>query len=121
MHAGWVFTTALGGSADPRHPVQPLQEVVGGELDLLVPPLGRAIDARDQSRTVHAPEVAEAERVARLGPVVRPLGKPEVPGGVLLEGVPGEMGVLSLLQRSGWTIEPIAPRLGTTGRGTDGR
>ena len=35
--------------------------------------------------------------------------------------LPGEMGVLSLLQRSGWTIEPIEPRLGTTGRGTDGR
>ena len=44
-----------------------LQQVVGGQLDLLVPPLRRAVHAGDQSAAMHAAEVAEDEGVAALG------------------------------------------------------
>ena len=87
---GFRITSFLLGA----HPVEALQEVVRGELDLLVPPLGRPVDARDQAGAVHPAEVAVDEGVPRLGLVVGALGEPEVPGGVLLPGVPLEVGVL---------------------------
>src|ERR1700757_1772083 len=48
-------------------PVQPLQQIVGGQLDLLVPPLGRPVQAGDDAHPVDAPEVAVDERVPGLG------------------------------------------------------
>ena len=60
---------AARNSAAPG--VELLQEVVGGELDLLVAPLGRPVQAGDQADAVDAPEVAVDERVAGLGLVVR--------------------------------------------------
>ena len=69
---------------------------MGGELDLLVPPLRGAVDAGDEARPVDPRQVPEDERVPGLGLVVRALGQPEVPGGVLLPGVPLEVGVLLL-------------------------
>ena len=67
--------------------VEALQQVVRGELDGLVPPLGRAVDAGDQARAVHTAEVAVDERVAGLRLVVRALGEAEMPGGVFVPRV----------------------------------
>ena len=69
------------------HAVEVLQQVVRRQLDVLVPPLGRAVDAGDERRAVDAPEVADDERVARLRPVVRALGEPEVPRGIVVPRV----------------------------------
>ena len=80
----------------PRDGIETLQELMRGQLDLLVPPLGGAVVAGDQAHAVQPPEVAVHERVARLRLVVRPLGEPEVPGGVLLPGVLLEERVLLL-------------------------
>src|SRR5262249_33547400 len=81
-------------SAGPR--VQQLKELVRGELDLLVPPLGRAVVAGDDPRAVDPAEVAVDEGVTRLPPVVRTLRQPEVPLRVLLPGVVREVGVLGV-------------------------
>ena len=62
MHAVWVFTTALGGSADPRHPVQPLQEVVGGELDSAPGGQEVASDERGMMPSVAAQDDARGVR-----------------------------------------------------------
>jgi hypothetical protein len=59
--------------------VEVLEEVVGGELDFLVSPLRRPVDAGDQTGAVDPAEVAVDERVARLGLIGRPLGEPQVP------------------------------------------
>src|SRR4051794_40213829 len=85
-----------GYPAPPSGPggVQQLQQVVGGQLDLLVPPLGRPVVAGDDAHPVHAAEVAVDERVAGLGLLGRALGEREVPRAVLGPGVPGQIGVL---------------------------
>ena len=57
-----------GQAADP---VEMLEQVVRGQLDLLVPPFRRPVDAGDQSGAVHPPEVAAHEGVAGLGLVGR--------------------------------------------------
>src|SRR5262249_34824411 len=67
--------------------VEQLQELVCGELDRLVAPLGCAVVAGDDAGPVDAAEVAVDERVACLRPVVRAVGEPEVPGGVLVPRV----------------------------------
>ena len=81
--------------------VEVLQQIVGGQLDLLVPPLGGPVVARDQAHAVQAAEVAVDERVPRLGLRARPLGEREVPRPVLVPRVPLQVRVLGL--RSGWT------------------
>lgn len=60
--------TALDGHAlgNPSGAVKILQEAVGRQLDLLVAPLGGAVDARDERRAVHPTEVTVDERVTRL-------------------------------------------------------
>src|SRR4029079_12273293 len=78
------------------HAVEVLQQLVGSQLDVLVPPLGRAVDAGDQPGPVHAPQVAVDEGVARLGLVVGALGETEVPGRVVLPRVRLEVGVLRI-------------------------
>ena len=67
---------------------------MGGQLDLLVPPLGRPVVAGDEAHPVDAPEVAVDEGVARLGLVGGAVGQAEVPRGVLLPRVRLEVGVL---------------------------
>ena len=64
------------------------------ELDRLVAPLGRPIDAGDQARPVDPLEVPADECVAGLRPVGRAVGQPEVPQGVLVPGVRLQEGVL---------------------------
>jgi hypothetical protein len=59
--------------------VEELQEFVGGQLDLLVPPLGRAEVAGDDARAVQAAEVAEYEGVAGLRLVRGAVGEPKMP------------------------------------------
>ena len=67
--------------------VELLQQLVGGELDRLVAPLGRTVVAGDEAAAVQAAEVAVDERVARLGVLGRALGQPEKPAGVLVPRV----------------------------------
>src|SRR6516162_3642168 len=55
-------TRPLEGPEGPNRglrgqPVQPLQQVMGSQLDLLVPPLGRPVQAGDDAHPVDAPEV----------------------------------------------------------------
>ena len=64
--------------------VELLEQIVGGELDVLVAPLGRPVDAGDQAGPVDPPEVAEHEGVAGLRLVGGPDGQPEVPRRVLV-------------------------------------
>jgi two-component system, OmpR family, sensor kinase len=89
-----------------RQPVQPLQELVGGELDLLVPPLGGPVHAGDDAHPVDAPEIPVDEGVPGLGLVGGPLGQAEVPAGVLFPGVPLQVGVL--VARARLDVTPVA-------------
>ena len=86
-----------------RHPSRAAQPLVASSSCrrswaassiVLVAPLGGAVVARDQAHPVDAAEVAVDERVARLGLVGRPVGEPEVPGGVLVPRVRLEERVL---------------------------
>ena len=86
--------------------VEVLQQVVGGQLDRLVAPLGGAVLAGDQPHAVHAAEVAVDERVPRLGLVVGAVGEPEVPLGVLVPGVGLEERVLVVGARL--DVAPVA-------------
>ena len=92
--------------ADPRHLVEPLQQLVRRQLDLLVPPLRGPVDARDEAAAVDPAEVAVDERVAGLGLVVGALGQPEVPRAVVLPRVLLEVGVLRL--GVGLHVAPVA-------------
>src|SRR3954451_23150661 len=74
--------------------VQQLQQVVRGQLDLLVTPLRRPVVAGDDPHAVHAAEIAVHEGVAGLRLLVRSLGEREMPGAVLGPGVLGQIGVL---------------------------
>jgi two-component system, OmpR family, sensor kinase len=89
-----------------RQPVKPLQELVRGELDLLVPPFGRPVHAGDDAHPVDAPEVPVHEGVPGFRLVGGPLGQAEVPAGVLFPGVPLQVGVL--VARAGLDIPPVA-------------
>src|SRR5688572_9666755 len=88
-------TRGLARSLDAAaHAVDQLEQLVCGELDLLVPPLRRAEVAGDDPRAVDAPEIAVDEGVPGLGLVVGAFGQPEMPFGVVLPGMLGEIGVL---------------------------
>jgi two-component system OmpR family sensor kinase len=89
-----------------RQPVKPLQKLVRGELDVLVPPLGRPVHAGDDAHPVDAPEVPVHEGIPGLGLVGGPLGQAEVPAGVLFPGVPLQVGVL--VARAGLDGPPVA-------------
>jgi len=89
-----------------RQPVKALEELVRGELDLLVPPLGRPVHAGDDAHPVDAPEVPVHEGIPGLGLVGGPLGQAEVPAGVLFPGVPLQVGVL--VARAGLDVPPVA-------------
>ena len=77
-----------------------------GELDLLVVPFGRAVHARDQAHTVHAAEIAERERVARLRLVLGAVGEGEMPARVFLPRV--RLQVLVLCRRRRLHLVPLA-------------
>src|SRR3954462_15605610 len=67
--------------------VQQLEQVVGGELDLLVPPRRRAAHAGDQAGAMQPPQGAVHERVAGLRPVVRAGRGAQVPRPALVSPV----------------------------------
>ena len=67
--------------------IQQLQQLVCRQLDLLVTPLGGAVDAGDQARPVQTAEVSVDEGVPRLGLVRSSLREAEVPLGVLVPRV----------------------------------
>ena len=71
-------------SADAGDVVEALEEPVRGELDGFVPPLRRAVDARNQTGAMHATEVAVDERIAGLRLIVCAFGEAEVPGRVFI-------------------------------------
>src|SRR6476660_9130760 len=83
---------SVGADAGLR--VELLEQVVGGQLDLLVAPLRGTEHAGDQAAPMEPPEIAEDEGVAGLRLVRRACGEPEVPRRVLLPGVALEKPVL---------------------------
>jgi hypothetical protein len=64
--------------------VQTPQQVVGGELDVLVPPLAGPVLAGDDAHVVQTPEAAIDERVPGLGLISYASREPAMPSGVLL-------------------------------------
>jgi hypothetical protein len=79
---------------------------VGGELDLLVSPLGRSVDARDQAAAMETPEIAVDEGVACLRLVRGSLREPEVPLRVLGPRVLAQKSILVL--RARLDVAPVA-------------
>ena len=79
---------------------------MGGEFDLLVPPLGRPVHAGDDAHPVDAPEVPVDKRVSGLGLVCRTVGEPEMPLGILLPRVLLQVGVL--VAGAGLDLSPVA-------------
>jgi hypothetical protein len=94
-------TRASGGRS-----IEELQEIVGRELDLLVPPFRSAVVARDQAGAVEAAEVFVDEGVSRLGLVLGAIGESEVPFAVLAPRVRREKRVLVF--GSGLDVTPVA-------------
>src|SRR3954452_3513161 len=86
--------------------VEVLEQVMGGQLDLLVPPLRGSVEAGDEPHAVDATEVAVGERVARLRPVSRPFGERQEPPGVLVPRMRLEERVLLLGPRL--RVAPVA-------------
>ena len=86
--------------------VEELQQLVSGELDLLVAPLRGAVVAGDQAGAVQATEIAVDECVACLGPVRGALGEAEVPFGVIAPGVRLEERVF--VRSFGLDVSPVA-------------
>src|SRR5215216_3860857 len=87
--------------------VEVLEQVVGGQLDLLVAPFGGPVLAGDQAHAVQAAEVAVDEGVPSLGVVGGAVGEGQMPVGVLLPGVGLQEGVLVLGARL--DVAPLAP------------
>ena len=56
--------------------VEVLEQLVGGQFDVLVPPLRCAVDAGDQARAVDPAQIAVDERVPGLGVVWAPSVRP---------------------------------------------
>jgi nitroimidazol reductase NimA-like FMN-containing flavoprotein (pyridoxamine 5'-phosphate oxidase superfamily) len=73
--------------------VEELQELVHGEVDLFVPPLGRAIVARNKPGSVDTSEISVDECVARFRVLGRSAGETQMPFAVFLPRVRGEVGV----------------------------
>ena len=74
--------------------VQALQQIVSGEFDVLMPPLGGPVLTGDEVHPVQAAEVAIHERVPSLGLVGGAIGEPQVPLGVFVPRVRLEERVL---------------------------
>jgi hypothetical protein len=74
--------------------VQALQQIVGGEFDVLVGPLGGPVLTGDDPHPVQTAEVAVRERVPGLGLAGGAVGERQVPSGVFVPRVRLEEGVL---------------------------
>ena len=75
------------GRFQPDRLVEVLQQFVSGQLDVLVPPFGGAVDAGDQAGAVKASKISAHKGIPRLCVVQYTLGQSEMPLAVL---VPGE-------------------------------
>jgi hypothetical protein len=75
----------LGGSRSRL--VEVLQELMSGELDLLMSPLRGPVLTGDQAHPMDAAEIAIDERISSLRVVARTVGESEMPSGVLVPGV----------------------------------
>ena len=116
-------TSSNGFASRAADLVEQLQEVMRGELDLLVAPLRRAVYARDQTGAMDAAEVAVHERVTRLRLSRRAFGEAEVPLGVLLPAVGVEEAVLGLgprLHVSPVGVQDVLARLDALAAVSDG-
>jgi hypothetical protein len=105
----WPCPLSLPGCLAQRSgfpAVQALQEFVGGELDVLVPPLGSPVVTGDDAYAVKTAEVALDEGVPGLGVVFGAIGEPEMPPGVFLPPVRFQEGVLPA--GAGLDLTPIA-------------
>src|SRR6478735_9790962 len=79
---------------------------MGGELDLLVTPFRRAVDAGDQPRPMDPAQVAVDERVPGLGVVIRTVGEAEMPSGIVVPVM--RLEELVLVLRLWLSVTPIA-------------
>ena len=86
--------------------VEVLQKLVGGQLDLLVPPLGGAVLTGDQAHPVDSPEIPVHKRVSGLRFVARAVGEPQMPRGVLVPRVRLQEGILVIGARL--NLAPLA-------------
>jgi len=68
---GAVSSQVRAGSGNARLPIEVLEELIGRLLDRLVPPLRGAEQHRDDPGPMDPPEVAEDERITRLGPSIK--------------------------------------------------
>src|SRR4029453_16707719 len=93
-HAGLLLFVRAPHNWSAAALVEVLEQVVGGELDLLVAPLGGPALAGGPRHAVEAAEVAVDKGVPGLGLVGGAVGEGQVPLGVLLPGVGLQVGVL---------------------------
>ena len=91
--------SAAGSRRVPARLVKALKQVVSGQLDRLVTPLGRPEVAGDDRRAVDPAEVFDDERMAGLRLAVGAVGRPEMPRPVLVPGMVGKVGVLVVGRR----------------------
>jgi hypothetical protein len=76
----FVVWEVIGGSEQPPSGSRPcvvevLEELMGGELDLLVSPLGGTVLAGDQTHPMDTPQVPIHECVSGLGVVARAISE----------------------------------------------
>lgn len=64
--------------------VEALRQLMGCELDLLVPPFSRPVMAGNQAGPMNSPKIAIDEGVSRLCLVPGVIGQAQMPGGVLV-------------------------------------
>lgn len=79
--------------------VEALQQLMGGKLELLVPPFGGSVLTSDQAHPVNPPEVSVDECVTGFGLVGRTVGEAQMPLGVFVPGMRLEEFILVLCAR----------------------
>ena len=75
------------GRFQPGLLVEILQQIMSGRLDVLMPPLGGAVDAGDQAGGVETSKIPVHKGIPRLRVVRCALGQSEMPLAVLVPGV----------------------------------
>jgi hypothetical protein len=84
--------------------IQVLKQIVRGQFDLLVTPLGCSIATCDQTHPMQTPEVPVHERMSSLRLRIGTLGEPQVPERILIPIVVGQKLVFG--RRIGLAIGP---------------
>jgi hypothetical protein len=86
--------------------IQELEQVMSGQLHLLVPPFGCPVNAGDQPCPMEAAEVSIDERVSSLRLIGGAFGEPQVPFGIFVPGMRIQVGVL--VGCTGLDLAPVA-------------